>query len=209
MRRTVASLIVIFTLGAFTLLAQAPGRWITNKFAPLPAPAEEYTAVTANNRLYLIGGNRGGSPQWPRTVLEYDLATDKWTAKKQVPFSGDHMAAASAGDKVYVFGGQAEAGIKQPLNTAWEYDPATDAWKPLAPMPAGRTAAVAVEVHFASIGQPDVAVPLPVAERRQFDVAHRFDFGHLAHGIHETGEALEPLAIDFRRRVDAARRRSG
>ena len=146
MARTVASLIVMFILGAFTLLAQAPGRWITNKFAPLPTPAEEYTAVTANNRLYLIGGNRGGSPQWPRVVLEYDLAADKWTAKKQVPFSGDHMAAASAGGKVYVFGGQAEAGIKQPLNTAWEYDPATDAWRPLAPMPTGRTAAAAVEV---------------------------------------------------------------
>jgi N-acetylneuraminic acid mutarotase len=145
MARTVASLIVMFILGAFTLLAQAPGRWITNKFAPLPTPAEEYTAVTANNRLYLIGGNRGGSPQWPRVVLEYDLTADKWTAKKQVPFSGDHMAAASAGGKVYVFGGQAEAGIKQPLNTAWEYDPATDNWRSLAPMPAGRTAAAAVE----------------------------------------------------------------
>ncbi|MBI4887911.1 MAG: hypothetical protein HY824_12520 [Acidobacteria bacterium] len=145
MKRISAAVIALFMLGAATPLAQAPGRWITNKFAPLPMPAEEYTAVTANNRLYLIGGNRGNSKEWPRTVIEYDLATDKWTTKKPVPFSGDHMAAAALGGRIYLFGGQAEGGVNKPLNASWEYDPAADAWKMLAPMPSGRTAAVAVE----------------------------------------------------------------
>ena len=83
----------------------------------------------------LIGGNRGGRPQWPRVVLEYDLASNRWTTKKPVPFSGDHMAAAESGGKIYVFGGQAEGGVNKPLNTAWEYDPAADSWKALAPIP--------------------------------------------------------------------------
>ena len=77
-------------------------------------------------------------------VLEYDLASNRWTSKKPVPFSGDHMAAAESGGKIYVFGGQAEGGANKPLNTAWEYDPAADSWKALAPMPSSRTAAVAV-----------------------------------------------------------------
>jgi N-acetylneuraminic acid mutarotase len=145
MPRIIVALAAAF-LGASGILdAQAPGRWIVNKFAPLPILAEEYTAATSNNRLYLIGGNRGGSREWPRTVLEYDLAADRWTTKKPVPFSGDHMAAAALAGKIYVFGGQAEAGIKQPLNTAWEYDPAADTWRSLAPMPTARTAAAAVE----------------------------------------------------------------
>jgi len=133
-------------LGTVTLAGQAPGRWITDKFAPMPDPEEEITAVVVSNRLYLIGGNRGGRPEWPRHVLEYDLAANRWTAKKPTPFSGDHMAAAAVGAKIYVFGGQGEGGVTKPLNTAWEYDPAADSWRALAPMPTGRTAAAAIEV---------------------------------------------------------------
>ena len=144
--RTLVLVVAALMLGTLTIAAQAPGRWVTDKFAPLPDPEEEYTAATANNRLYLIGGNRGGRPQWPRVVLEYDLAANRWTQKKQVPFSGDHMAAAESGGKIYVFGGQGEGGATKPLNTAWEYDPAADSWKSLAPMPSGRTAATAVAV---------------------------------------------------------------
>jgi len=137
--------VVLSTLATLAVVAQAPGRWITNTYAPLPQPEEEYTAVVASNRLYLMGGNRGQRQEWPRHVLEYDLAADRWSAKKPVPFPGDHMAAAASGGKIYVFGGQAEGGVNKPLNTAWEYDPAADAWRPLAPMPSARTAAVAVE----------------------------------------------------------------
>ena len=144
--RVSAALAAVATLGSLTVLAQAPGRWVTDKFAPLPVPQEEYTAVTTPGRLYLIGGNRGGRPQWPRVVLEYDLAGNRWTTKKPVPFSADHMAAAESGGKIYVFGGQGEGGVNKPLDTAWEYDPAADSWKPLAPMPAGRTAAIAITV---------------------------------------------------------------
>jgi N-acetylneuraminic acid mutarotase len=145
MSRTIATLAAALLLATLTLFAQAPGRWVTDKFAPLPQPEEEYTATVLNSRLYLIGGNRGGRPEWPRHVLEYDLAANKWTSKKPVPFSADHMAAVGAGGKIYVFGGQGEGGVNKPLSAAWEYDPATDAWKALAPMPTGRTAAAAVE----------------------------------------------------------------
>lgn len=145
MTRRVAALAILLVVSSWTAFGQAPGRWVTNKFAPLPEPEEEYTATVASDRLYLIGGNRSGRPEWPRHVLEYDLAANKWTAKKPAPFPGDHMAAASLGGKIYVFGGQAEGGVNKPLNTAWEYDPSSDAWRSLAPMPTARTAAVAVE----------------------------------------------------------------
>lgn len=145
MRRTIAVIAVIVCVSTLAVFAQAPGRWITGKFAPLPTPEEEITAVVSGDRLYLIGGNRGGRPEWPRHVVEYNLATNTWATKKQTPFSGDHMSAVAAGGKIYVFGGQGEGGVNKPLNTTWEYDPAADAWRPLAPMPAGRTATVAVE----------------------------------------------------------------
>lgn len=146
MPRLIAATAAAIVLGASALLAQAPGRWITGKYAPLPHPEEEYTAVIANDRLYLIGGNRGGRPEWPRHVLEYDLAANRWTTKTPTPFSADHMAAAAAGGKIYVFGGQGEGGVNKPLNSTWAYDPAADTWTTLAPMPTARTAAAAVEV---------------------------------------------------------------
>jgi N-acetylneuraminic acid mutarotase len=146
MARTTAALAALLMLATLTVFGQAPGRWVTNKYAPLPQPEEEITAVVSNDRLYLIGGNRSGRPEWPRHVLEYDLAANRWTAKKPTPFSADHMAAAAAGGMIYVFGGQGEGGVNKPLNAAWAYDPAADAWKALAPMPSGRTAAAAVEV---------------------------------------------------------------
>ncbi|OFW00746.1 MAG: hypothetical protein A3I61_19500 [Acidobacteria bacterium RIFCSPLOWO2_02_FULL_68_18] len=145
MLRASAALALALVLATLTVLAQSPGRWITNRYAPLPQPEEEYTAVVAGDRLYLLGGNRGGRKEWPRHVLEYDLASDRWTTKKPVPFPGDHMAAAAFGGKIYVFGGQAEGGVNKPLSSTWEYDPAADTWRPLLPMPTGRTAAAAVE----------------------------------------------------------------
>ena len=40
---------------------------------------------STNGRLYLIGGNRGGRPQWPRVVLEYDLAANRWSSRNKCP----------------------------------------------------------------------------------------------------------------------------
>ena len=117
MRPIIAATAVILCVSTLTVLAQAPGRWITNKFAPLPTPEEEITAIVSGDRLYLIGGNRGGRPEWPRHVVEYNLATNTWTTKKPAPFPGDHMSAAAAAGKIYVFGGQAEGGVNKPLNS--------------------------------------------------------------------------------------------
>jgi N-acetylneuraminic acid mutarotase len=147
--RTSAAAAAMLVLGIVTALAQPPGRWVTDKFARLPEPAEEYTAVVSGGKLYLIGGNAvaltpGAPSTHPSRVMEYDLAADTWTRKKPVPFAADHMTAADSRGKIYVFGGQ--AGQKGPLDGSWEYDPIADTWKALAPMPGRRTAAVSVEV---------------------------------------------------------------
>jgi N-acetylneuraminic acid mutarotase len=142
---------------AATASAQVMGHWVTDKkFAPLPEPSEEYWSATANGKFYLIGGTAiGGGAHpiaLPGRVLEYDPAADKWTSRKPMPHPADHMAVAEYNGKVYVFGG---AGAVKPgefavgsvqLDDAWEYTPATDSWKALAPMPTRRNAAAAVTV---------------------------------------------------------------
>jgi N-acetylneuraminic acid mutarotase len=125
---------------------QGAPRW--TRLAPIPEANEERNGVVAGGKLYLFGGNpvgMTGTP--PGAVWEYDAAGDKWTKKKNMPLAAHHVAVAENGGKIYVFGGgvQKQAGGPSyvPANNAWEYDPATDAWKALAAMPTARLAAVA------------------------------------------------------------------
>jgi N-acetylneuraminic acid mutarotase len=140
-QRSVAAVVAVLIVGTLTLFAQAPGKWLTTKFAPLPEPEEEYWNATTNGKVYLMGGNQGGRND---RVLEYDMASDKWTTKKQAPFSANHMALVGYRGKVYVAGGATVESQPNALKS-WEYDPVADAWKELAAMPTKRTASVAIE----------------------------------------------------------------
>jgi N-acetylneuraminic acid mutarotase len=71
-----------------------------------------------------------------------------------MPRPAHHAALAAANGKIYVIGGfvvpektQIPVGAAwEPIDDVWEYDPAADSWKTLAPLPGKRGAAVAVEV---------------------------------------------------------------
>jgi N-acetylneuraminic acid mutarotase len=133
-------------------LAQAPvpsaptpaNPWMQG--APFPDPSEEVLGATANNKLYVFAGL---APGWkPKAlVFEYDPASNQWAKKRPMPLASHHVAFASFNNKIYAFGGFTlpEAGPAgwSPIDNAWEYDPATDEWKALAPMPTKRGAAAA------------------------------------------------------------------
>ena len=133
--------------------AQAPAssggalRWA--KASPFPEPEEELYGAVANGKLYVIGGfgyMPFGNP--PGLVYEYDPAGDKWTKKKGIPLRVHHQAQVALNNKIYVFGGCTK-GIfgDDAVENAWEYDPAADAWKALAPIPGKRCSAVAEQVN--------------------------------------------------------------
>ena len=132
-------------------LAQAPlpqpsaaHPWIQG--APFPDPSEEVLGATAAGKLYVFAGL---APGWkPKAmVVEYDPASNAWTKKKPMQLPSHHVALASLNDKIYAFGGFAYPGSGPPgwtpVNNVFEYDPAADAWKELAPMPTKRGAASA------------------------------------------------------------------
>jgi N-acetylneuraminic acid mutarotase len=128
--------------------APAGGPWV--KLAPFPQPAEEVLGAVAGGKLYVFAGL---APGWKPIglVFEYDPAANKWTQKKPMPVASHHVSFASHNDKIYAFGGfrLPESGPPAwvPIDEAWEYDPATDAWKALAPMPTKRGAAGAAVVN--------------------------------------------------------------
>ena len=115
-------------------------------------PDEELYGVATNGKLYVFGGWDGGKARG--VAYEYDPATDKWTKKTSMPRPAHHAALAAANGKIYVMGGFVPpkdtaipvGGAWEPIDNAWEYDPAADSWKSLPPLPGKRGSAVAAEV---------------------------------------------------------------
>jgi len=150
-RGTVVLALMIASVAFITTAhAQMPASpW--KKGAPFPVPDEELYGVAANGKLYVIGGWDDGKAGGVN--YEYDPATDKWTKKQPMPRPAHHAALASANGKVYVMGGfvaPSDTALPlgaawQPIDNAWQYDPAADTWKSLPPLPTKRGSAVAVE----------------------------------------------------------------
>ena len=143
----VIAVVVAAVVSAAHLHAQAGLRWV--KAAPFPEPEEELYAVTVNGKMYVIGGfgyMPFGNP--PGLVYEYDPGPDKWTKKKILPQRVHHQAQAVYNNKIYVFGG-CRMGIfgTDAVNNVWEYDPATDNYRAMAPIPGPRCSAVAATVN--------------------------------------------------------------
>ncbi len=133
---------------AFIAHAQTPGAW--KMAAPMPQPMGEIVAATAAGKIYVLAGLDDVEHRPYGTVWEYDPANDKWTVKRQMPGPAHHVMVASYRDKIYMFGGYTrpkDFKAWQPTDKAWEYDPASDSWKELAPMPTPRGAGQAVELN--------------------------------------------------------------
>lgn len=111
------------------------------KAAPFPEASEELYGIATAGKLYVMGGL---APGWkPKgLVYEYDPAADKWAKKKNMPLASHHVGVGEMNGKIYVFGGfrypELGPAAWQPLDNAWEYDPAADTWKALAPLPTKR-----------------------------------------------------------------------
>src|SRR5215510_8246568 len=111
-------------------------RWV--KAAPFPVPEEELYVVSANNKMYVIGGYGATGQAAPAMVWEYDPGPDKWTRKKNLPVAVHHQAQTAMNGKIYFFGGcqrplsGASVNGWAPVDNVWEYDPVADTYKALA-----------------------------------------------------------------------------
>lgn len=144
-----ASIISMFAVAAHA----QKGRW--SKAAAFPEPEEELYGIAANGKMYVMGGF-GLAPNFgkpPGLFYEYDPATDSWTKKKTIPLPVHHQAMAEYNGKIYVFGGYTldkqpgeQFGGWEPVDNAWVFDPVSNSWTALAPMPHKRGSAIAAEV---------------------------------------------------------------
>jgi N-acetylneuraminic acid mutarotase len=123
------------------------GKWLRK--APFPEPSEELLGAAVGGKLYVFAGL---APGWkPKAlVYEYEPASDNWTQRKPMPLPSHHVSIVEYLGKIYAFGGfvmpQTGPPAWEPINNAWRYDPSTDTWMALTPMPTKRGSPVAAAV---------------------------------------------------------------
>jgi N-acetylneuraminic acid mutarotase len=106
--------------------------------AAMPTPRSELAAAGLDGRIYVAGGLRGAAPTDAFEV--YDVAAGAWHMAAALPSPLHHLALAGAGDGVFLTGGYSDLAFRQVSNAAWRYDPSSDAWSAVAPMPGPRAA---------------------------------------------------------------------
>jgi|GEM_PF-3579347 len=102
-------------------------------------------ATLSNGRIFIFGGRNGAGNGNLFTglgaVIEFNQRTNSVTARNQNGFTPRHSLGAvvvetNAGPRIYAIGGYtATATSTAPSNVVEEYNPATDTWRTMAPLP--------------------------------------------------------------------------
>ncbi|WP_412535850.1 kelch repeat-containing protein [Marinobacter sp. MIT932201] len=111
--------------------------------ADMPTARGGVTAQAVNGLIYVMGGmsDQGAS----LSVVEvYNPATNSWQTATPLTYVRDNPGSAVLDGKIYVFGGRnREANgntIQGAMKTVEMFDPATNIWTEMTPMPTGRRA---------------------------------------------------------------------
>lgn len=121
--------------------------------AALPTQRTQAAAVSVSGKLLLLGGTSESSIA--SSTLEYDPATDAWTNRADLPTPRAALAAVEHDGRVYAIGGYVQsAGATHPSSAFEVYEPATNGWQALAPMPTPRSqlGAAVVDGRIYAIG---------------------------------------------------------
>jgi N-acetylneuraminic acid mutarotase len=131
-------------------MAYDPASNTLTRKADMPKGGADGISAVIDNLLYVlpglcldeeVGGPNCGNPYY-RRLLRYNPASDHWVSKKLAPHFHRNGAGGAIAGKFYVAGGFDT--LSAPVTALDVYDPTTDTWKTLAPLPVGGMAQGAV-----------------------------------------------------------------
>lgn len=137
--------------GKVQIYDPATNRWTLG--ADMPFATGSAGSAVIDGFVYVAGGivptDTGGTATTDR-VARYDPANDTWTELAPMPLGRNHAAAATDGQRLYVFGGRGAGSgdanvVANGFDDVQVYDPQTDTWQwsgdsasGLAPLPQAR-----------------------------------------------------------------------
>ncbi|MBM3783194.1 MAG: hypothetical protein FJW30_02480 [Acidobacteria bacterium] len=156
---------------SLTLRPSTPGFNGWARRAELSLANSEMSVAEWNGKIYVMGGYPA-SRVTSNQVQVYDTAVDVWTLGPPLPAAVNHTMPAVANGKVYLIGGQSDAGNSSFVASNFEYDPETRQWRSRAPLPrprgGGAAAALNGKIYVAG-GRPpggaEFAVYDPATDR--------------------------------------------
>ena len=120
----------------FAVYDPATDTWST--LPDMPTARNHLTGAAVNGKVYIIGGRFEGGALAPQTaaVEVYDPATNSWSARAAMPKPRGGLNGIAAHGCIHVFGGEGNpAGFPGMHADHDVYNPITDTWTSLAPMP--------------------------------------------------------------------------
>lgn len=112
-------------------------RWLNA--APLPRGANHVAVATLDGRVYAFGGFTEQNRNADTNAYAYELASDRWTRIAPLPRARGAAAAVVLNGRVHLIGGASDPKLER-ASVGWHeaYDPASDAWATLKPLPGAR-----------------------------------------------------------------------
>jgi N-acetylneuraminic acid mutarotase len=114
-----------------------PTAWTVS--APIPVPRNHLAAVALNGIIYVAGGQQGTNDAVPvATLYAYSPAKNVWARGADMPKARSHNSGAAFvyGGRMVVAGGETFNGLS--LADVIAYDPTTNRWLTMPPLPAPR-----------------------------------------------------------------------
>lgn len=112
--------------------------------SPMPTPRNHAAIGAVNGKIYVIGGRVGaafiGLATDVSVVEEYDPATDKWGAPRaRMPTARSALGYGTVNGRIYIAGGEfQDPHMMATFRQVEAYDPASNSWSILPPMPVSR-----------------------------------------------------------------------
>jgi len=142
MNKNTLALVVLVNVSFFLSILLIPlviateDSWMTME--PMPTARSGFGVAVVDGKIYAIGGTNGS---YLNTNEMYDPTTNTWTTKKAMPTARTGHAIAVYQNKIYVIGGI--IGESDPVTSGYTgvnevYDPSTDTWETMEPMPTAR-----------------------------------------------------------------------
>jgi len=132
-------------------------------------PRAAAAAAVVGDEIVVVGGRTGSEPE--RLVRPTEVFDGKaWHDRASIPVPGDHLAAATDGSSLYAVGGRR---FESPFNhrAVQRYDPATNRWTQLKPLPRrlSGTGAAIIDDQLIVVGGENTA-PHVVSTARAHDL---------------------------------------